>query len=485
MREYLKFYINGEWSEPVRFETLNVINPATEKVAGRIAAGSSADVDKAAAAARMAFNTWGRSSCEERLDVLRRVIAEYEKRSADLAAAITEEMGAPASLAQRSQVPLGLSHLAAAAEILKAFRFEEHRGPTMVVKEPIGVCAFITPWNWPINQIACKVAPALATGCSMILKPSEVAPFSAQIFAEIMHAAGVPRGVFNMIQGTGPQVGVPLSSHPQVDMVSFTGSTRAGIEVAKNAAPTVKRVHQELGGKSPNIILDDALLPQNVARGVAHIMNNSGQSCNAPSRMLVPLERMNEAIAAAKGAADKTTVGDPRGDFKLGPVASEAQWNKIQRLIAKGLEEGAALVAGGLGRPDGLKEGYFVKPTIFANVTNDMTIAREEIFGPVLSILGYSTLDEAIALGNDTEYGLAAYVSGADHSKAREVAAHMRAGQVSINGASDMNAPFGGFKMSGNGREWGDHAFDEFLEIKAVLGFTPKPKAEAASRPAK
>jgi aldehyde dehydrogenase (NAD+) len=463
MREYLKFYINGQWTEPVRSETLNVINPATEKVAGRIAAGSSADVDKAAAAARTAFNTWGRSTCEERLGLLQRVITEYEKRSADLAAAVTEEMGAPSSLAQRSQVPLGVSHFAAAAGILKTFKFEELHGPTLVVKEPIGVCAFITPWNWPLNQIACKVAPALATGCSMILKPSEVAPFSAQIFAEIMHAAGVPPGVFNMIQGTGLQVGVPLSSHPQVDMVSFTGSTRAGVEVAKNAAATVKRVHQELGGKSPNIILDDTLLPQNVARGVAHLMNNSGQSCNAPSRMLVPFQRMNEAIAAAQ-----ETVG-------------KAQWNKIQTLIAKGIEAGATLVAGGPGRPDGLQQGYFVKPTIFANVTNDMTIAREEIFGPVLSILGYSTLDHAIAMGNDTEYGLAAYVSGADLSQARAVASHLRAGQVSINGASDMNAPFGGFKMSGNGREWGGYAFNELLEIKAVLGYTPKSRAEPAA----
>ena len=478
MREYLKFYIDGQWVEPVSLKTLDVINPANEEVVGKIALGGEADVDKAVKAARKAFATWSQTSREERLDVMQRVLAEYQKRFGDLATAVTEEMGAPASLAQRAQVPAGMGHLATAIGILKDFKFEEDRGSTMIVKEPIGVCSFITPWNWPLNQIMCKVAPALATGCTMVLKPSEVAPFTGQIFAEIMHEAGVPAGVFNLVHGDGLGVGVPLSTHPEVDMVSFTGSTRAGIEVAKNAAPTVKRVHQELGGKSPNIVLDDEVFTKSVAGGVRQIMTNSGQSCNAPTRMLVPTKRMDEAIAAAKEAAAQVTVGDPTGNAMLGPVVSKTQWDKIQGLIQKGIDEGATLVAGGTGRPEGLDKGYYVQPTVFANVTPDMTISREEIFGPVLSILGYEDLDQAIAIGNDTEYGLAAYVNGADLAKAREVASKLRAGQVSINGASDMTAPFGGFKMSGNGREWGDFAFHEFLEVKAVMGYAPKQAAE-------
>jgi len=387
-------------------------------------------------------------------------------------------MGAPSSLAQRAQVPAGMGHLATAAQILKDFKFEEDRGNTMIVKEPIGVCAFITPWNWPLNQIACKVAPAIATGCTMVLKPSEVAPFSGHIFAEIMHAAGVPAGVFNLVHGDGPGVGVALSVHPDVDMVSFTGSTRAGVEVAKNAAPTVKRVHQELGGKSPNIVLDDDVLTKSVARGVQHMMTNSGQSCNAPTRMLVPSKRMAEAMAAAKEAAEQVTVGDPNGNAMLGPVVSKVQFDKIQALIQKGIDEGATLVTGGTGLPDGLEKGYFVKPTVFGNVNNEMTIAREEIFGPVLSILPYESIDQAIAIGNDTEYGLAGYVNGADLEQARKIARRIRAGQVSINGGSDMTAPFGGYKKSGNGREWGDFAFHEFLETKAILGYAPKQAAE-------
>ena len=478
MREYLKLYIGGQWVEPVSLKTLDVINPANEEVVGKIALGGEADVDKAVKAARKAFATWSQTSREERLDVMQRVLAEYQKRFGDLATAVTEEMGAPASLAQRAQVPSGMGHLATAIGILKDFKFEEDRGSTMIVKEPIGVCSFITPWNWPLNQIMCKVAPALATGCTMVLKPSEVAPFTGQIFAEIMHEAGVPAGVFNLVHGDGLGVGVPLSTHPEVDMVSFTGSTRAGIEVAKNAAPTVKRVHQELGGKSPNIVLDDEVFAKSVAGGVRQVMTNSGQSCNAPTRMLVPSKRMDEAIAAAKEAAAQVTVGDPTGNAMLGPVVSKTQWDKIQGLIQKGIDEGATLVAGGVGRPEGLDKGYYVQPTVFANVTPDMTISREEIFGPVLSILGYEDLDQAIAIGNDTEYGLAAYVNGADLAKAREVASKLRAGQVSINGASDMTAPFGGFKMSGNGREWGDFAFHEFLEVKAVMGYAPKQAAE-------
>jgi aldehyde dehydrogenase (NAD+) len=478
MREYLKFYIDGQWVDPVELKTLDVINPATEEVCGKIALGSAADVDKAVKAARKAFATWSQTSREERLEVLGRILAEYQKRFGDLATAVTEEMGAPASLAQRAQVPSGMGHLATAAQILKDFKFEEDRGQTMIVKEPIGVCSFITPWNWPLNQIACKVAPAIATGCTMVLKPSEVAPFSGHIFAEIMHAAGVPAGVFNLVHGDGPTVGVALSVHPEVDMVSFTGSTRAGIEVAKNAAATVKRVHQELGGKSPNIVLDDDAFTKSVARGVQSVMTNSGQSCNAPTRMLVPSKRMEEAMAVAKETAETITVGDPNGNAMLGPVVSEVQWNKIQALIQKGVEEGATLVTGGPGRPEGLEKGYFVKPTVFGNVTNDMTIAREEIFGPVLSILGYESLDQAIEIGNDTEYGLAGYVNGADLEQARQVARKIRAGQVSINGGMDMTAPFGGYKMSGNGREWGDFAFHEFLETKAILGHAPKQAAQ-------
>lgn len=479
MREYLKFYIDGQWVDPVELKTLDVENPATEEVAGKIALGSAADVDKAVKAARKAFPAWSQTSREERLDVLNRILAEYQKRFGDLAVAVTEEMGAPASLAQRAQVPIGMGHLSTAVEVLKTFKFEEDRGPTLIVKEPIGVCSFITPWNWPLNQIVCKVAPAIATGCTMVLKPSEVAPFSGQIFAEIMHAAGVPAGVFNMVHGDGLGVGVPMSSHPEVDMVSFTGSTRAGIEVAKNAAPTVKRVAQELGGKSPNIVLDDDAFAKGVARGVSSMMTNSGQSCNAPTRMLVPAKRMGEAIEVAREAASQITVGDPNGNSMLGPVVNKTQFDKIQKLIQAGIDEGATLVIGGTGRPEGLDKGYYVQPTVFANVTNDMTIAKEEIFGPVLSILGYETLDQAIETGNDTEYGLAAYVQSADLGKAREVAAKLRAGQVSINGGGgDMMAPFGGYKMSGNGREWGDFGFHEFLETKAILGYAPKPAAE-------
>ena len=479
MRDYMKFYIDGKWVDPITPKSLDVINPATEAVCGHISAGTAADVDVAVKAARKAFETFSKTSREDRIDLLQRVLAEYQKRFGDIANAITEEMGAPANLAQRAQAPIGMAHLSTAIEVLKSYKFEEDRGPTRIVKEPIGVCGLITPWNWPINQIACKVAPALATGCTMVLKPSEEAPFSAYLWAEVMDAAGVPPGVFNLVNGTGAEVGAAISAHPGIDMVSFTGSTRAGIEVAKAAATTVKRVAQELGGKSPNIILEDADMKSAVTGGVRSVMNNSGQSCNAPTRMLVPSKKMGEAIAIAKEAAEATTVGDPNGNAQLGPVVNKTQFDKIQKLIQAGIDEGATLVAGGVGRPDGLDKGYFVKPTVFANVTNDMTIAKEEIFGPVVSILGYDTVDQAIKVGNDTEYGLAAYISGTDMVKVREVASQLRAGQVSLNGGGgDMTAPFGGYKMSGNGREWGDHGFTEYLEIKAVLGYTPKQAAE-------
>ena len=423
-------------------------------------------------AARTAFESFSRTSRAERVELLERIVEEYKKRYADMAAAITEEMGAPGWLSQRAQAAMGVGHLQTAIEVLKAYKFEDLRGTTLIAKEPIGVCGFITPWNWPVNQIATKVAPAIATGCTMVLKPSEVAPFSGYIWTEIMHAAGVPAGVYNMINGDGPSVGAAISSHPGVDMVSFTGSTRAGIEVAKNAAPTVKRVHQELGGKSPNIILENVELEAAVKRGVQAVMLNSGQSCNAPTRMFAPAKKMDAVIAAAKEQAEATTVGDPNGNAQMGPVVSEVQWNKIQGLIKKGIDEGATLVAGGLGRPDGIDKGYYVKPTVFANVTPDMSISKEEIFGPVLSILPYESVDDAIAMGNDTEYGLAAYVQGSDIEEVRKVASKLRAGQVTLNGAGpDMMAPFGGYKQSGNGREWGDHAFGEFLETKAVIGY--------------
>ena len=469
MREYLKFYIDGQWVDPVEPKTVDVENPATEQVAGRVSIGSAADVDQAVKAARRAFASWSATTREERLEVLDRILDEYQRRAGELAAAVTEEMGAPAALAAGPQVGLGLGHLTTAIESLKNFTFTEPRGVTTLVKEPIGVCGLITPWNWPLNQIACKVFPALATGCTAVLKPSEVAPFSAQIFAEILDAAGIPAGVFNLVYGDGPGVGVALSSHPDVDMVSFTGSTRAGIEVARNAAPTVKRVAQELGGKSPNIVLDDQAFADSVASGVVNMMGNSGQSCSAPSRMLVPAARMAEAADIARKTVEGLRVGDPNGDAALGPVVSGIQFEKVQALIRKGIDEGATLVVGGPDRPEHLPTGYYVKPTVFADVTNDMTIAREEIFGPVLTIIGYADLDDAVAIANDTEYGLAGYVSGTDLELARAVAGRIRAGWVAINGGFDFNSAFGGYKMSGNGREWGDVGFHEYLETKSIL----------------
>jgi aldehyde dehydrogenase (NAD+) len=471
MREYLKFYIDGQWVDPAERKTAETINPATEEVSGKIALGSAADVDKAVKAARKAFTTWSRTTREQRLEVLQRILKEYQARVKDLAAAITEEMGAPASLANGFQVGLGLGHLTTAIEVLKSFRFEEQRGATLIVKEPIGVCGMITPWNWPINQVTVKVFPALATGCTMVLKPSQESHFSAHILAEIFHAAGVPAGVFNLIQGKGSVVGAAMSSHPGIDLVSFTGSTEAGVEIAKSAAASVKRVCQELGGKSPNIILDDATLADNVRKGVAGMMINSGQTCSATSRMLVPKARMQEAIAAAREAASQVTVGDPSSNVAMGPVVSKAQFVSIQDYIQKGIDEGATLVAGGPGRPQGLAKGFYVKPTVFANVTNNMVIAREEIFGPVLAILGYDNIEQAVQIANDTEFGLAGNVAGADLEKARAVARQIRAGWVSINDGFDFNAAFGGYKKSGNGREWGEFGFHEYLEVKSMLGY--------------
>ena len=473
MREYLQFYINGEWVDPVRPHPHDVINPATEEVCAHISLGSEEDVDRAVAAARTAFETWGYSSREERIAVLESCVATYEKYYNDMADAIREEMGAPRSLAVSSQAHAGLGHLQEALRVLRDFSFEENLGEHRVFKEPIGVCGLITPWNWPVNQIGCKVAPALAVGCTMILKPSEVAPLSGYLFAKIMHEAGVPAGVFNLVNGDGPTVGTALSKHPGVDMMSFTGSTRAGSLVAQNAAPTVKRVTQELGGKSPNIILDDADLEKAVTRGVLHMYNNTGQSCNAPSRMLVPRARLAEAEAIAAKVTAKVVIGDPADEATtMGPVVSELQFNKIQGLIEKGIAEGAKLVCGGPGRPEGIDKGYFVRPTVFSEANNNMTIAREEIFGPVLVMIPYDSEDEAIRIANDTPYGLAGYVQGGDLAHARKVAARIRAGNVHINGASGgYNVPFGGYKQSGNGREWGAHGFTDFLEIKAVEGF--------------
>ena len=467
-----KFYINGEWVEPIGSDTVDVINPATEDAIGTIALGTHEDVDVAVAAAQNAFKTFSQTSVEERLELLNKITEIIGSRSEDLATAITSEMGAPNSLAKAAQAGTGLFHFATTAGILTNFSFEEELGTSLIVKEPVGVVGMITPWNWPINQIACKVAPALAAGCTMILKPSEVAPLNAIIFAEIMHEAGVPAGVFNLVNGDGPTVGAYLSSHPGIDMMSFTGSTRAGIEVAKNAATTVKRVAQELGGKSANIILDDANLEEAVGRDAFGMCMNSGQSCNAGTRMLVPNSKMEEAKAIAKASMQAVTVGDPTSDgTTIGPVVSETQWNKIQGLIQAGIDEGAELVCGGLGRPDGLEKGYYVRPTLFANVTNDMQIAQEEIFGPVLVLIGYEDDDEAISIANDTVYGLAGYISGS-HERAVRVARLIRTGNMHVNGAGpDFNAPFGGYKQSGNGREGGKWGIEEFLEVKSISGW--------------
>ncbi len=471
MRDLTKIYVDGEWTPAHGKGRLDVINPATEAPFATISLGDAADVDAAVKAARRAFASYSNSTIAERKELLQRIIAEYLKRNEEMARAITMEMGAPKGLALHAQSASSLGHFQTALAALDEIEFEKDKGTHWLVREPIGVCALITPWNWPMNQISCKVAPALAAGCTMVLKPSEVAPVSAHIFAEILHAAGVPKGVFNLVDGTGPDVGAAMSSHPDIDMVSFTGSTRAGIEVAKNAAPTVKRVAQELGGKSANIILDDADFKKAVSRGVVAMMTNSGQSCNAPSRMLVPAHRMDETIAIARDAAAKVRVGDPNADgVTMGPVVSELQWNKIQGLIEKGVKEGAELVAGGPGKPEGLERGYYVKPTVFARANNNMTIAREEIFGPVLTIIPYKDEDDAVAIANDTPYGLSGYIYSGDINHARKVAKRIRAGNIHLNGAGvDVTAPFGGFKQSGNGREWGTLGVEEFLETKAVL----------------
>lgn len=473
MRDYTQFYIDGKWVDPASPNPFDVINPATEAVCARISLGGEADVDRAVSAARRAFDSYALTSREERIELLESCAAVYKKRYKDIAAAISEEMGAPITFAEKAQAHTGLGHLQEAARVLSDFPFEEDLGPNRVFKEPIGVCGLITPWNWPMNQIGCKVAPALAVGCTVILKPSEIAPLSAWLWTEVMHEAGVPAGVFNMINGDGPGVGTLLSQHPDIDMMSFTGSTRAGTLVAQNAAPSVKRVTQELGGKSPNIILEDADLGTAVKQGVRSMFSNTGQSCNAPSRMLVPAAKLAEAEAVAREAAEKVVIGDPSDPgTQMGPLVSQLQYDRVQTLIQKGIDEGAKLVVGGPGKPDGFDTGYFVRPTVFSDVNNDMTIAREEIFGPVLVMIPYTNEEEAIRIANDTPYGLAGYVQSGDIEHARRVASRVRAGNIHINGgAGGYDVPFGGFKQSGNGREWGAHGFTDFLEIKAVEGY--------------
>ena len=467
-----QFYINGEWVASNNGKAHDVTNPATENACGQITLASIEDVDKAVAAAKAAFPAYSRSSREERLALINKIIEVYSARTEDLIAAVMMEMGAPRKLAAKAQVPAGLGHFIQIKKVLEDFDFGGELGGAKIIREPVGVCGLITPWNWPLNQIACKVAPALTAGCTMVLKPSEVSPLSAVIFAEIMDEAGVPAGVFNMINGDGTTAGSHLSSHPDIDMMSFTGSTRAGVLIAKAAADTVKRVSQELGGKSANIVLDDADIERAVKQGVMTCFANSGQSCNAPTRMLVPASKHAEALAIAKATAEKVVVGDPDAEgTTIGPVSNKVQFDKIRGLIQSGIDEGAELVCGGNDMPEGIDTGYYIRPTVFGNVTNDMRIAREEIFGPVLSILPYETEDEAVEIANDTVYGLAAYIQSGDSDHAYKIAAQLRVGNVSVNGASsDIAAPFGGYKQSGNGREWGVYGLEEFLESKAVVG---------------
>jgi len=474
MTEHGQFYIGGEWVKPRSAKMLPVMNPATDEAIATIALGSKADVDDAVAAARAAFPTFSATTREERLALLQAVFAAYQAHFDEMAETISREMGAPLWLSKAAQAATPMGHLGAMLEVLGSYEFEVQRGSTLMRREPIGVCGLITPWNWPVNQIACKVVPALAAGCTMVLKPSEIAPLSGLLWAKILHEAGVPKGVFNLVNGDGPTVGEAIASHPQVDMVSFTGSTRAGVAVAIAAAPTVKRVTQELGGKSANIILDDADLKSAVVGGVRGCFTNSGQSCNAPTRMLVSRAQHDDALAIAKAAAEAMRVGDPFTDgTMLGPVASQMQFDKIQRLIQTGIDEGAQLVTGGTGRPDGLGRGCYVKPTVFGNVRNDMTIAREEVFGPVLAILPYDSEADAVRIANDTVYGLSGYVSSGDLERARAVARQLRSGNVHLNGAQiDFGAAFGGYKQSGNGREWGEAGFEEFLELKSIFGWS-------------
>ena len=477
MKDCRQFYIDGKWVNPAQWRDLGVTNPATEEIIATISLAGAADVDRAVAAAKRAFETYAETTVETRVALLKRIIEVYQARIGEMAATISEEMGAPIWLAEAAQAPAGLAHFLEIVKVLGYFEFEEAKGTTLLRKEPIGVCGLITPWNWPMNQIACKVAPALAAGCTMVLKPSEVAPLSAYFFAQILDQAGVPAGVFNLVNGDGATAGAALSAHADVAMVSFTGSTRGGVAVAAAAASTVKRVTQELGGKSANIILEDADLEAAVKEGVQACFRNTGQSCDAPTRMLIPRSKMELAREAAKRAAASIKVADTAAKGSIGPLASKAQFEKVQRLIAKGIAEGATLVAGGTGRPEGISKGYFVKPTVFTDVRNDMVIAREEIFGPVLSIIAYEDEEEAVRIANDTVYGLSGYVTSGDLERARRVAKRIRSGNVHINGARiDFAGCFGGYKQSGNGREWSEAGLEDFLELKAIFGYAPAVK---------
>jgi aldehyde dehydrogenase (NAD+) len=478
MKDCRQFYIDGKWVSPTKADDFEVINPSNEEPLGTISLGSSSDVDKAVAAAKNAFESYSETTVEQRVALLVRIIEVYKDRSEEMAQTISQEMGGPISLSRAAQAPAGLGHLLEIVKVLGHFKFEDLKGSTLMRKEPIGVCGLITPWNWPMNQIVSKVAPALAAGCTVVLKPSEMAPLSAHLFAEILDQAALPPGVFNLVNGDGPTVGSAISSHPDVAMVSFTGSTRAGVAVALAAAPTVKRVTQELGGKSANIILDDADLESAVKDGVQACFRNTGQSCNAPTRMLIPRSKMVQAMVAARQAAEATRVGDPFSEAThIGPLASKAQFDKVQRLINQGIEEGARLIAGGLGRPEGIDKGYFAKPTVFADVSNNMTIAREEIFGPVLCMIPYDDEDDAVRIANDTPYGLSGFVTSGDVEHARRIAKRIRAGNVHINNARvDFAGCFGGYKQSGNGREWSEAGLEEFLELKAIFGYASRTK---------
>ena len=470
--EKLDFYINGSWVTPSGVKTLDVINPASEEKVTKISLGDASHVNEAVQAARKAFETYSQTPVEQRIDLLTTIREIYKRRLDDVADAIQTEMGAPTYLAKGAQAMVGLGHLKAAIRSLTNHNFEYEHGNFIIRHEPIGVCGLITPWNWPVNQVVSKLAPCLAAGCTAILKPSEIAPLSSMIIAEILDEAKVPAGVFNLINGMGPVVGEAMSAHPDIDMMSFTGSTRGGVAVAKASADSVKRVSQELGGKSANIILDDADFEKSIRAGVDSCMSNTGQSCNAPTRMLIPEKRKKEAFAIAIKKAENTIVGDPKGDnTTIGPLVSDIQFEKVQTLINTGISEGATLLVGGTGKPEGLNKGYYVKPTVFGDVTNDMTIAREEIFGPVLSIITYSDIDEAISIANDSEYGLAAYVAGENKEDLTAIARRLRAGQIHINyGSGGADAPFGGYKQSGNGREKAEWGFEEFLEVKAIMG---------------
>ena len=470
--EQLNFYINGSWVKPNGVETLDVINPASEEKVTKISLGTANHVNEAVAAARTAFETYSQTPVEQRIDLLTTIREIYKRRLDDVADAIQTEMGAPTYLAKGAQAMVGLGHLKAAIRSLTNHNFEYEHGSFIIRHEPIGVCGLITPWNWPVNQVVSKLAPCLAAGCTAILKPSEIAPLSSMVIAEILDEAKVPAGVFNLINGMGPVVGEAMSAHPDIDMMSFTGSTRGGVAVAKASADSVKRVSQELGGKSANIILDDANFEGSIRAGVDSCMSNTGQSCNAPTRMLVPASRKDDAYSIAKDAAEKVIAGDPKKEeTTIGPLVSDVQYKKVQNLIQKGIDEGAELLIGGTGKPDGLEKGYYAKPTVFGNVENDMAISKEEIFGPVLSMLTYENIDDAVAIANDTEYGLAAYVSGEDKETLTSIARRLRAGQIHVNyGSGGADAPFGGYKQSGNGREKAEWGLEEFLEVKATMG---------------